>query len=122
MRFSRVGLVAGFFAAATITGASTLAYAQATVDPGRAEERYLPPEQAPSVGAPLDVPATADQKAPEGAASKRFELSSVTFEGNKTLSDAALQEIAASYVGKEISLAQVFELAGKVTAAYRSEG
>jgi hemolysin activation/secretion protein len=77
--------------------------------------------QAPSVGAPIEIPSLPEQAAPEGATHK-FTLSNVVFEGNSVLSADELNGLATQYVGKEITLTQVFELAGQVTAAYRTRG
>lgn len=92
------------------------------VDPGRVGDRLAPTQKLPEVGAPVSIPSSPDQKAPDNADSYRFTLTAVSFEGNAALTDARLQDIAKKYVGSEISLADVYSLASEVTAAYRSEG
>ena len=98
------------------------AHAADATDPGRIGERLKPQQAAPTVGAPIEIPSVPQQQAPEGASEHRFTLSGVTFEGNAAVSNDELQGIAKDYVGKEISLAQVFEMSSRVTAAYRARG
>jgi hemolysin activation/secretion protein len=112
------------FAVAGLALSFTAAHAAdvGSVNPSRAGERLKPQQEAPTVGAPIEIPSTPQQQAPEGASTHRFTLTGVTFEGNVALPNDELQGIAKDYIGKEISLAQVFEMAGRVTAAYRSHG
>lgn len=124
MTFFRVGKVA-VAAATAVVLTSVTAYAApaaGTVNPGRAGDRLAPQRELPNVGAPIAIPSSPDQKAPEGADAHRFTLNSVSFEGNAALSNDRLQALAKDYVGKEISLGQVYQLASQVTAAYRAEG
>lgn len=93
-----------------------------SVNPSRAGERVAPQQELPSVGAPIEIPSSPEQTAPAGSEAHKFTLKSVSFDGNTKLSSEQLSAIAAPYIGKEISLAQVYELASKVTAAYRAEG
>tara|TARA_R110002110_G_scaffold413827_1_gene642008 strand:- start:11251 stop:12903 length:1653 start_codon:yes stop_codon:yes gene_type:complete len=101
---------------------ATPVLAQSTVNPSHAGDRLAPQQELPAVGAPVAIPSSPDQKAPEGAEAHRFTLNAVNFVGNAALSNDRLQDIAKDYLNKEISLAQVYELASKVTAAYRAEG
>lgn len=121
MRFNRAGCIT-LLTASSMLALTSGVFAQASVDPGRTGERLRPQIEAPTVGAPVEIPSTPDQQAPADADAHRFTLTSVAFEGNKVLSDGELQSIAADYVGKEISLTQVFELASRTTAAYRAQG
>lgn len=124
MKLHRVGC-ATIFAVAGLLFSAGGVYAvdiNSAVNPSREGERLRPQQEAPSVGVPIEIPASPEQKAPEGAAAHRFTLRSVSFEGNATLPDATLQGLAKDYIGKEISLAQVFELASRVTATYRAQG
>ncbi len=92
------------------------AFAQSTTNPGNVDQRFRPQPAPPSVGSPLDIPAARPQQLPPGAESAHFTLTGVTFKGNTVFSDAQLQSYAARYVGKEITLAQIYELADEVTA------
>lgn len=89
--------------------------------PAQVDQRFRPRPEAPSVGAPLAIPAPQPGAAP-AADTLRFTLSAIRFEGNTVISDQALQALAAPYLGHDIALAQVNELADKVTALYRDRG
>jgi len=108
------------FAAATIC--SSVALAQTAAEPGQVERRLRPKPPEPTLGPPINVPATPEQQAPKGQESLRFNLSRVIFAGNTVISDARLQVLASEYAGKKITLGQVYELAGKVTVLYRNAG
>lgn len=98
------------------------AYAQTSADPGHLQQRFQPLPPPPSVNAPIEIPVPTAPTPPPQSASVQFTVSSVSFEGNTVLSNSALQALAASYIGKNITLAQAYELAGRVTAAYRDAG
>lgn len=114
--------LAATIAALFYAGVTSAAMAQTPADPSRVDERFRPRPDAPGLGTPLDVPATPDQKAPEGAELQKFQISGVIFEGNQTLPEGRLQELASDYVNRDITLADVYELAGRATAAYRDAG
>ncbi|HET7333808.1 MAG TPA: ShlB/FhaC/HecB family hemolysin secretion/activation protein [Rhizomicrobium sp.] len=98
------------------------ALAQTTSEPGHIDERFRPQPEKPTVGAPIDIPATPRTTAPKGSEGVHFKLKSVEFTGNSVLSDSVLQQMASSYVGREVTLAEVYALADSVTAEYRSRG
>jgi hemolysin activation/secretion protein len=62
--------------------------------------------------------------APGAAApgSLHFTLSGIRFEGNTVISEKELQALTPAFLGNDVSLAQVNELADKVTALYRNRG
>ena len=94
----------------------------ASAQPGRVDERFQQRPAAPSVGAPIDIPAQGAPAPGPSAQGVTFTVRSVVFEGNTTLPGATLQALAAPYTGRAISLADANELAAKVTAAYRDAG
>lgn len=123
MLVSRKGKVAAIaFATLLASTASGLAATPGSVNPSRAGERLAPQKELPSVGAPIAIPSSPTQSAPAGADAHHFTLSGVSFDGNVALSNDQLAAIAKDYIGRDITLVQVYELANKVTAAYRSEG
>lgn len=93
-----------------------------SVNPSRAGDRLAPQKELPSVGAPIAIPSSPEQVAPQGSEALRFTLTAVSFDGNVALQDDRLQAIAKDFIGKEITLTQVYQLASNVTAAYRAEG
>lgn len=101
---------------------STSALAQTSAQPSHVDERFRPQPQAPSVGAPIEIPSTPPTNAPTGGQNVSFTITGVNFTGNTAVPDAELQNLAAPYLNHPITLTQVYELAAKVTAAYRSRG
>ena len=90
-------------------------------DPGRVEQRAAPPParsrvpELPRVeGAPSEVP-----EALKGA---RVALKEVRIDGATAIPNERLQRVARRYVGREITGAEIFELARELTALYREEG
>lgn len=107
---------------AVSTMAQPAAAPPASAQPGRVDERFQQRPAAPSVGAPIDIPAQGAPAPGPSAQGVTFTVRSVVFEGNTTLPDATLRALAAPYTGRAISLADANELAAKVTAAYRDAG
>ena len=107
---------------AVLAACGTSAFAQTSAQPSHVDERFRPQPTAPSVGAPIEIPSTPQTAAPAGSESVTFTLTGVNFQGNTVFPDQRLQDMAAPYIGHPITLAQVYELADKVTAAYRSKG
>jgi hemolysin activation/secretion protein len=96
--------------------------AQSASSPAQVDERLRPKPAQPSVGAPIQITPAPPPAQPEAAGALQFALHGVSFEGNTVLPERTLQAVAAPYIGKAVNLAQVNELAGRVTAAYRSAG
>jgi hemolysin activation/secretion protein len=105
-----------------VVAAQPAAAPPASAQPGRIDERFQQRPAAPSVGAPIDIPAQRAPATGPAAEGVTFTVRSVVFEGNTTLSERTLQAIAAPYTGRAISLTDANELAGKITAAYRDAG
>ncbi|HEY5337497.1 MAG TPA: POTRA domain-containing protein, partial [Rhizomicrobium sp.] len=108
--------------AAALLLSAAPAFAQTAAQPSHVDERFRPQPTQPSVGAPIEIPSTPQSAAPAGSENISFTLSSISFEGNSALPNSQLQAMAAPYIGSSITLAQVYELADKVTAAYRAAG
>jgi hemolysin activation/secretion protein len=98
------------------------ANAQPAAGAAQVDKRLGPKQEAPSVGAPIQIPAAPPPAAPAQDSGLTFALHGVVFEGNTVLPDRTLQSVAAPYIGKPVTLAQVNELAGRVAAAYRAAG
>lgn len=118
----RLILLSSAAIAATVVLHGSAALAQTSAEPSHVEERFKPQPAPPSVGAPIEIPSTPQTAAPAGSEGVKFTISSVNFQGNTALPDRQLQDIAASYIGHTITLADVYDLADKVTAAYREKG
>ena len=92
-----------------------------TIDPGRIQDRLDPP-RAPS--RPLRLPEYKDPAAGPSESVKALQvtLKSVRIEGASAPAAERLQAHADRLLGREISVGRIFELAGELTALYRSEG
>ncbi len=115
---TRSSLVAAILASACVAPA----YAQPGAGAAQVDKRLGPKPEAPSVGAPIQIPAAPPPAAPPQDSGFTFALHGVVFEGNTVLPERTLQALAAPYVGKPVTLSQVNELAGRVAAAYRAAG
>jgi hemolysin activation/secretion protein len=99
------------------------AKAQPAAGPAQVDQRLGPKQEAPSVGAPIQIPtAPPPASSRPDAAALTFVLRGVVFEGNTVLPEPALQALAAPYLGKPVTLLQVNELSGRAAAAYRAAG
>lgn len=90
-------------------------------DPGQIERRFEEPLR-PRVEPELKLPAAQPGVAPEGAESVRFFLAGIVFDGVTVYGDDELLRLYDQQLGKEISLADVFDIAARVTAKYRADG
>jgi hemolysin activation/secretion protein len=92
------------------------------IDPGLIQERVVPPPAPPR---PLNLPELKggpDETLPEAARSVKVTLKQVHIEGATVLPVEQLQKLATPYVGREITGAEIFELARALTAMYRNAG
>ncbi|PWR17530.1 hypothetical protein DKG75_22555 [Zavarzinia compransoris] len=100
------------------------AWAQAlppTADPGRVEERIGRPPPPPPAAEP-EIPAVEPQAAPAGAEAVRFTLRALDITGNTAIADERLRDVYGRYLGQEVSLATLYEIASAITSLYRAEG
>ena len=90
-----------------------------SVDPGTIDV----PLPAPAVDEPT-IPATdpSDPSAPEGAEDVVFTLGGIDLQGNSAIDDDELAPIFSGRIGSEVSLADVYGFAHRVTLAYRDAG
>lgn len=113
-----------------LSGATSFAEAQIQRNPGAAtrpprEEPTLPPANLEPLPQPqFELPTL--QQQPEPSPTVRdgptLALNRVDFDGNTAIEDAALQAIAEPYVGREVSLEEMFRLRDALTLAYVNEG
>ena len=89
--------------------------------PGRERQRFETP-QAPRAqpgGATITLPSTV---APEGADKVKLLLRGVRVEGSTVYSFEDLAALYHDFVGHEVTLAQVYEIAQRITARYGNDG
>jgi hemolysin activation/secretion protein len=103
---------------------STAAFAQipSTVEPGRVQtdiNRQTAPAQIPPTE---DVTATPDVQAPAGSEKVRFTLKRIDVAGAKQMPQSEIESLYKNKIGKAISLADVYDIANRITRAYRDNG
>jgi hemolysin activation/secretion protein len=92
-----------------------------TSSPGQAEKQF---ERVPVPDFPRDefVPGRRDLAPPSGAESVVFRLRGIRFEGAVALESSELRSLAASFLDRDVSLADLYHLANQVTNRYRNAG
>jgi hemolysin activation/secretion protein len=107
-----------------LSTAAALAQVQlpSPADPSRIEERTSPQRPAPGRPEAPQVPRPAPAAVPEALKNVKVTLSEIRFEGATAIPVERLNAEAAPYLGREITGAQIFELANKLTVLYRNEG
>jgi hemolysin activation/secretion protein len=88
--------------------------------PGLDEDVFKPPEQ-PAKQFELQIP-EASTVFSEGMTKIKLVLSKIDIQGNEVYDSAQLAEFYDGLIGKEISLADVYQVADKITKLYRKEG
>jgi hemolysin activation/secretion protein len=113
---------------AAVAGCATAmtAFAQAQLptpaDPSRIEERVAPTRPAPRRPAPPQIQQPAPPTVPEALKGLRVTLHEIRFDGASAIPLQRLNAGARRYLGREITGAEIFELAQALTVLYRSEG
>lgn len=92
-----------------------------SADPGRLQQRFEAPPQPRAAPEPL-LPEGERQVSPEEAAKIRFTLSAIRLMGNTVFTEADLTDLYQPYLGKEVSLADIYQIADAITARYRNAG
>lgn len=96
--------------------------AEGLASPGRVQERLEQRQTLPDVSPRIQVRDLIAQDVPEGAEDIRFNLSMIQFEGVSVYNTQALEPVYANRLGTEISLADVYAIAARLTTKYRNEG
>ncbi len=113
-------VLARFFAGICFSAGQTLAQTP-SVEPGVIQKEFEKPVAPLSVGEPV-VSASAQPEAPPGAALIRFHLVQISFGGATVFPETDLQAFAADLIGREISVADLYELAARITRRYTDRG
>lgn len=95
--------------------------AQAQFDPSRIEQQIEapPPLEKPS---DISIPPPEGVTVPPDATQQRFTLNRLDLEGATVFSEADLAPLYQSFIGQEISLADLYQIAQKITQKYRQAG
>jgi len=115
------GMAPGILLAMAPVHAQTPPNLPGTVDPGRLQERFEAPQLPRAVEEPL-LPDDEKKMPPEDAEKIRFKLNAIQLRGNTVYSEAELGPIYQPYLGKEISLATLYQITDAITAFYRNSG
>jgi len=93
-----------------------------SAEPGRIEKQFQKIAPPKSTLEPIVPAAPSGRLAPAEAAKIRFTLSSLQIEGSTVYKDADFQPLYQQYLGKEISVAELYEIADAITVKYRNDG
>jgi len=118
-------VLCGIYAALCLLAFAPAALAQVPsgAEPSRAAAQIAPPQASalPEVEARITTEGTAAE-APAGAESVTFTLGEIRIEGASVFDAAALAEVYRGRIGTHITLAEVYDIAGRLTAKYRNAG
>ncbi len=99
------------------------AVAQNIPTPGQVREQLRTPPSLPTTGAPSVAPtlppAAGSSVAPGGRA---VLVSGFDISGNHSVESAVLQQVIAGYVGRPLTLAEIYDAADELTRYYRTSG
>lgn len=93
-----------------------------TADPGRADRSFSERELTPSSGPKIRVENAAIINAPQGAENIRFQLNDVVVSDSNLYTKEQLTRLYGDMIGTEISLADLYAIANRVTLKYRDDG
>ncbi len=121
-RVSRLagGLTLALSSLLLIVGDAMAQQLPGSVDPGRLQQRFEPP--APPAAPPPALPTTPLEEAPSEFQDVRFVLDQVRLRGATVYDPGDLQSIWAADLGREISLARLYDIANQISVRYRSDG
>ena len=106
---------------AAIASFSVAAAQTTTVQPGAIDREFDERAQPLSSGR-VSVPGALLPGAPEGASETRFVLNDVIFEGGGIIPAQEMRGYASELLGREVSLAEIYEVSAKITRAYSEAG
>lgn len=95
--------------------------AQTQADPGRIEQQ-LPPPAPVSPQPEISVPQKEDLTAPPGADQQKFQLKALAIEGATVYPSERFRPFYEQFLDKEVSLADLYAIAGQITKLYRQDG
>lgn len=94
-----------------------------SVEPSRVAEQLQPTEVVPTVDIPQIIPQEPIVKAPQAPKKEiKFYIHQVTLEGVTVYSKAQLAPLYQQYLGKEVTLTTLRQIADKITYQYRKDG
>lgn len=91
-------------------------------DPGRIEKELTDERLIPQVTPDVEVREMSLQKAPEGAEDIRFDFGGLRVDGVDAYSEDEILPLYQDMIGTEISLADLYAIANRMTLQYRNDG
>ena len=92
-----------------------------SVEPGRIEQEFQPPP-GPAPTPEVISPQIPEAVTPSEAARIRFTLRQVVVDGSTVYSHEQLKALYGDFLGRDVSLADVYGIADAITTKYRSDG
>jgi len=93
-----------------------------SADPGRIERNLTDRPFTPQVGPNIKIKKFVPQNAPAGAENIKFNFGGVSLEGASIYSEDDLAYLYKGMIGTEISLADLYAIANRMTLKYRNDG
>ena len=91
-------------------------------DPGRLDRTLGETQLVPQVAPDISVKSMALQAAPEGAENIKFNFGGLRIEGASAYGETELTSMYQGMIGTEITLADLYALANRMTLKYRNDG
>lgn len=112
------------FTATTVLGthAALAQEVPGSADAGRTERQLRERITLPKVSPDIQVKDIAAGRAPAGAESVRFTLQNLDLQGASAYKEGQLRPIYADKIGQRISLADLYDIAARMTNKYRNDG
>jgi len=115
-------ILSATFASLLLTSGIALAVAPpSSTEPSRAPQQIAPLAE-PSKPEGATVTSKSTLQAPSGASKVKFKLVSVEITGMTAYKDSDIKSLYKGMIGETISLADVYDLANRITAKYRNDG
>ncbi len=93
-----------------------------SADAGRIGDRVVKTPEFRKAGPNVTIPTLSVQGAPKGSDNIRFTLRDINFDGAGVLSKSDLSSVYSDKIGAEISLTDLYAIAGSLTNFYREKG
>lgn len=93
-----------------------------SANPGRVQEQIQPAFNQTAPLSPVEVKPRAIERAPKGAEKITFVLQDLELTGVTAYTPEQLRPLYADQIGKTISLADLYDIAGRITQKFRNDG
>jgi len=104
------------------TLAQTVPSLPSTADPSRIQQQLQPPAAPTLPTQEITIPRRQESTAPTGATQQKFRLNSLQVLGSTVYSPERLQKLEAEFLGRDISLGDLYQIAARITQLYRQDG